>query len=250
MKPIALQLYTIREAAAQDFPAALKRVAEIGYKGVEPAGLHGHKPSEIAGIIRDLGLEVPSSHTDLPTPENVQQIVETELALGNKRIITSFWTEDFRTVDTCKQAAEKLNRAADLVKPYGLTLGIHNHWWEFQRVDGGYCYDILMEEAPGIFGQLDVYWTAYGKADPIEIIRRYKSRLPLLHIKDGSLEEDAPHLAVGAGVLNMPAIIHAADPNVLEWLIVELDSYDGDAFDAVKQSYDYLVTNKLGVGTK
>jgi len=48
----------------------------------------------------------------------------------------------------------------------------------------------------------------------------------------------------------MPAIIGAADPNVLEWLIVELDSCEGDMMEAVAQSYRYLTSAGLAVGNK
>ena len=38
MIPIAVQLYTVRDLAAKDFPGTLKEVARIGYKSVELAG--------------------------------------------------------------------------------------------------------------------------------------------------------------------------------------------------------------------
>ena len=251
MKPISIQLYTVREAAKDDFPGVLKRIAEIGYKGVEFAGLHGYKPSEISMILQDLGLMVSSSHTITPTKENLSEILDVELALGNKRVISAYKPEEcFGSIDMCKKVAEEFNTAAELLKPYGLTYGIHNHWWEFDIVEGRPVYEILMEEAPDIFSELDVYWTAYGKADPVEVIKKYKSRIPLLHIKDGPLTENSPHTAVGDGVLDMPSIIGAADPNVLEWLIVELDSYDGDMFEAVQRSYDYLTKSGLAEGNK
>ncbi|MEN6371788.1 MAG: sugar phosphate isomerase/epimerase [Armatimonadota bacterium] len=250
MKPISIQLYTVRDAAAQDFPGTLKKIAEIGYKGVEFAGLHGHKPSEIAMLVQDLGLQVSSSHTALPTKENLTELLDVELALGNKRVISGFGPDRFTSVDACKKAAEEFNTACELVKPYGLTYGMHNHWAEFASVDGKRVYDILMEEAPEMFSELDVYWAAYGKSDPVQVINEYKSRMPILHIKDGTLKENAPHLAVGDGVLDILAIIGAADPNVLDWLIVELDSFDGDMLDAVKKSYDYLTSSGLAEGNK
>lgn len=240
----------MRDASAQDFPGTLKKIAEIGYKGVEFAGLHGHKPSEIAMLVQDLGLQVSSSHTALPTKENLAELLDVELALGNKRVISGFGPDRFTTIDSCKKAAEEFNTACELVKPYGFTYGMHNHWWEFATVDGKRVYDIIMEEAPEMFSELDVYWTAYGKSDPVQVINEYKSRMPLLHIKDGTLKENTPHLAVGDGVLDIPAIVGAADPNVLEWLIVELDSFDGDIFDAVKKSYDYLTSSGLAEGNK
>ena len=128
---------------------------------------------------------------------------------------------------------------------------MHNHWWEFATLDGKYVYDILMEEAPDMFSELDVYWTAFGHADPVAVVTKHKARIPLLHIKDGMLEEGKHvHTAVGSGKMNMPAIIGAADENVLDWVIVELDACETDMLDAVKQSYAYLTSKGLASGTK
>ncbi len=107
MKPISLQLYTLREAAKQDLPRVLKAVADIGYRGVEPAGLHGHDPKEIARIITDLGMVVSSGHTALPTAENVAQIADTELALGNKYVISGASRDSLGSMDAVKAMAEK-----------------------------------------------------------------------------------------------------------------------------------------------
>lgn len=251
MKPISIQLYTVREVAAQDFLGTLRKIADIGYKGVEYAGLHGHDPKEIAKLVADLGMRVSSSHTGLPTEENVGQLVETEAALGNTRLISGFGPDAFKTMDAVKEAAAKFNKAAELVKPHGMTFGVHNHWWEFDKIDGQYVYDILMAEAPDMFGELDVYWTAYGHADPVETVSKHKARLPLLHIKDGMLEEGKHvHTAVGSGKLDIPAIVGAADPNVLEYLVVELDACETDMMEAVRKSYEYLTSSGLGEGNK
>lgn len=250
MKPIGLQLYTLREMAAKDFPGVLRKVANIGYKGVEFAGLHGHDPKEIKKLIDALGLEVSSSHCALPTAENVQEIVDTESILGNKRIISGFGPNDLATPDDRKRAADKFALACDVLKPFGMTFGFHNHWWEFFEADGKYAYDVLMEGAPSAFSELDVYWAAYGKADPVAVVKKYASRIPLLHIKDGPLEEGKPHTAVGSGALYVGDIIAAADPSVLKWLIVELDDCATDMFEAVVQSYDYLTREGLGAGNK
>ena len=251
MKPISIQLYSVREAAAQDFPGTLRKIAEIGYKGVEYAGLYGHDPKEIAKLVEDLGMKCSSSHTGLPTPETAKEIIDTEATLGNKRVISGFGPDDLKTVDAVKAAAEKFAVAAELVKPHGMTFGFHNHWWEFAKVDGKYAYDILMEEAPEVFSELDTYWCKFGKADPVEMINKYKSRMPLLHIKDGMLEEGKHvHTAVGSGKMDVPSIVNAADPNVLEYLVVEIDACETDMMEAVRKSYEYLTSNGLAEGNK
>lgn len=254
MKPVGLQLYTLRAdvyPGGADLPGVLKTVADIGYKGVEFAGLHGNDPKDVAMLVKDLGMQVTSSHAGVPNADNVAKIAETEAALGNTHVIGGFGPDDFRTLDACKAAAEKFNRAAELLKPYGMTFGFHNHWWEFAEIDGEYVYDILLQEAPDIFSELDVYWAAFGKADPVELVKKHKPRLPLLHIKDGMLREgEHVHTAVGSGKVDIPGIIKAAEGDTLQWLIVELDACETDMLEAVRQSYEYLTKQGLAEGNK
>jgi hypothetical protein len=55
-------------------------------------------------------------------------------------------------------------------------------------------------------------------------------------------------VAVGQGKMDIPAIIDAADPDLLRWLIVELDACDTDMLTAVADSYRYLTENGLAEG--
>ena len=151
----------------------------------------------------------------------------------------------------CEEARDKIAAAAEALEGSGLTFGIHNHWWEFDhQIDGVYPEDILLSAAPSVFAELDVYWVTCGGPNAAEQVARLKDRVPLLHIKDGMIEPRQPHTAVGGGNLDMPAIIGAADPDVLEWVIVELDSCATDMMEAVADSYKYLVGTELAAGNK
>jgi len=231
-------------------PASSRRVAEIGYKGVEFAGLHGHSPQEIAGIVGDLGLQVSSSHVSLPTAETIRQIADTEKVLGNTRLVAGLGPDEFKTLDDCKRSAERFQTAGELVKAEGLTFGMHNHWWEFETCDGELVYDFVLESAPDIFSELDIYWAAYAGVSPATVVTQHSARLPLLHIKDGSLEKDSAMTAVGAGKVDIAGTVGAADPAILQWLIVELDRCDTDMWEAVRQSYVYLTEKGLASGNK
>ena len=48
--------------------------------------------------------------------------------------------------------------------------------------------------------------------------------------------------------MDIPALFDAADQDVLEWAVVELDKCDGDMFTAVAQSYNFLTNNNLTSG--
>ena len=75
-------------------------------------------------------------------------------------------------------------------------------------------------------------------------------RIPTLHIKDGDLGDAKFHKAVGQGRMDMKSIIDTADPSVLEWLVVELDSCETDMMQAVADSCRYLVDSGLAQGRR
>lgn len=249
MTPLSIQLYTVRDEVRGDFPAVLRQVAEIGYQGVEFAGLHGHDPAEIASILQDLGLAVSSSHTGLPTPETIRRIADTERALGNTRLVAGLGPDEFKTLDDCRRSAARFQAAAQLAAQEGMTFAIHNHWWEFATLDGHRVYDLLLESAPDALGELDIYWVAASGVSPASVITQYGSRLPLLHIKDGPADRDGAMTAVGAGTVDIAGAIRAAAP-FAEWLVVELDKCDTDMWQAVRESYTYLTGQGLAAGGK
>ena len=60
--PVAIQVYSVREDAAKDLRATLEKIKEIGYDGVEFAGLYGNKPEDIAKMCKEIGLVPISAH--------------------------------------------------------------------------------------------------------------------------------------------------------------------------------------------
>ncbi len=252
MIPISIQLYTLRDLAKEDFPAVLRLVADIGYKGIEFAGFHGSQPSEIKAIVDDLGLEVSSTHGPLPTAENIGELVDIYAGLfGVDCLVTGFGPPDFNSLESTLATAEKLQRAAYIANSHNLKLCMHNHNWEFDKLsDGRLPYDITLAEAPNLYSELDVYWAAVAGQNPADVVAKYTSRLPLLHIKDGTLGEGREFMAVGSGELDMPSIINAADESVTQWLIVELDNCNTDMVQAVKDSYNYLTSKGLAEGNR
>ncbi|MBO0796680.1 MAG: hypothetical protein J2P36_37830, partial [Ktedonobacteraceae bacterium] len=76
-KPIALQLYTVRRESANDFQGVLRRVADIGYVGVEGSlDFFADEQKDRLQCIRDLGLQLPSCGIKLPIDERSRQLLE------------------------------------------------------------------------------------------------------------------------------------------------------------------------------
>lgn len=250
MKPIALQLYTLRDLCKEDFVPTLDKVAKIGYHAVEFAGFHGMTPGELRTVLDDLGLVVCSAHMPMPNDANAAEIIEQCQTLGVSRLITGPGGP-IKTYDEVMACVEKQRRAVELLKGNGIAFGLHNHWQEFEPLaDGRLPEDIMLQNVPELFAELDVYWVTVAGQDPAATVKRLGKRAPLLHIKDGLVEPRQPMKPIGQGKLDMPAIIGAANSKILEYIIVELDSCDIPPLEAVEQSYTYLVGNGLARGNR
>jgi sugar phosphate isomerase/epimerase len=251
--PIGIQLYSLREALQDDFKGTVTKLAEMGYAGVEPFGGLPVSPQEAAQLFDDLGLQVPSAHLSLPLGDNQNAVLDAAAAYGLKRIIcpaTPDAREAFKTPDGIKAACDMLNEANAVAAQNGFEYGYHNHWWEYLPVDGRPGYKYMLEQLdPTIFFQIDTYWVQTGGVDVTAVIKEMGTRAPLLHIKDGPATVEEPMTAVGDGILDIPAIVKAAE-HTAEWLIVEIDRCATDMMEAVEKSYAYLVEHKLGRGSR
>jgi sugar phosphate isomerase/epimerase len=246
--PISVQLYSLREQAAHDFPAVLARLGAAGFVGVELAGFNHLTPAEFSNCLNDAGLVVSSAH--VAAGDGFAQALAEVRSVGCSTAVIPFVPADgFADLDAIKRTADMLNASNVLARAAGATLGYHNHWWEFEQIINGraaffHLYDHLSDD---IFVELDCYWTKVGGADPIEVITAFGDRVRLLHVKDGPADvPESSMVAVGSGSVDIPAVLAAA-PNAA-WHVVELDRCDTDMFDAVEASYRYLVGNGLSRG--
>ncbi len=246
--PIALQLYTLREIAQEDFEAMVRLVSKIGYVGVEPAGFPGSTAEEAGRLFQELGLEVPSAHMPMPLGESRDEVLSAMKAIGCSRLVAGQGPDAFNSVEKIKRTCELFNEAAAVARDAGLTFGIHNHWWEFTPVEGVMPYQVMLDTLDrDIFFEVDTYWVQTAGVDVISVLKEMGERAPLLHIKDGPTVQADPMTAVGSGVMDFPAILEAAG-DIPQWLIVEQDRTAGDMVADVEQSYAYLVGSGLARG--
>lgn len=247
--PIAAQMYTVRDY--RDSYGKLKRIADIGYRGVELLSLEGYKASELRKVLDDLGLKAIGKFVGLPAAENLNETVDTAKALGFRFVTVTFGPDLWKTTDDIMKTADAVQQGAELLAPHGVQLCYHNHFWEFDLVDGRLPYDTFFSLAPGVLSEMDLYYVRnFGKVDVPPVVKRWAHRIPLMHVKDGPLVHEQNQTAVGAGKMDIPACLQAADPAVLQWAIVELETCDGDFLDALAQSYEYLIGTGLAEGSK
>ena len=243
--PVALQLYTVREEMGKDLEGTVRTVAEMGYVGVETAGHTGEVCTRLSNLFGELGLTVCSAHTSLPLGDDKARVLDDMATLGTRRIVSGFGRDRFSKVADIRKVCDSFNEAAQVAADSGMTVGYHNHWWEFLEVDGKPAYEYMVEYLdPRVFFQIDTYWVATAGQDPSEVIERLGARVPMLHIKDGPCTKEDPMVPVGKGKLDFPKIVHAGKH--AEWLIVELDRCDTGMVAASRESLEYLRDQKLG----
>ena len=241
----------MRDLAAADFAGTLRRLAAIGFVGVELAGMHGMPASELAGVTADLGLVVSSAHVNsgVPAAEFEAALDDIE-RLGCNTVIMPFVPPaGFADIDAVTATATMLNEANTIAHSRGFTFGYHNHFWELQhQIDGRasllHLYDRLSDD---VIAELDIYWAAVGGADPIELLGQLGDRVRLLHVKDGPADDrTSANVAVGTGSINTAATLGAALGAA--WHVVEFDKCDTDIFTAIELSYGFLVGSGLSRG--
>jgi Sugar phosphate isomerases/epimerases len=249
--PIALQLYTVRDLLAQDFEGTIRKVSDQGYMGVETAHMFGVSPASAAKLFDELGLTVMGAHSPLPLGDEKQAVLDTLAALRCKRLIVAWQPpEKYKSLDGIKSICDTLNEGAAIAKAHGLQVGYHNHWFEYELVENRIPIDVMLEHLdPDVFFEVDVYWVQTAGQDPLQRVRRLGSRAPLLHVKDGPCQLEAPMTALGEGVVDIPGVV-AAGAGSTEWLVVELDRCATDIMEAVRKSYQYLIGKGLARGTK
>jgi sugar phosphate isomerase/epimerase len=221
---IALQLYTLREQASEDFVGMLKGVAEAGYGAIEFAGYGGLDASALRTIIDDLGLRAISSHISFQRMETEPGTVLEELiVLGCEYAIVPGIPKELRGIESAPYLIENFNQWGAASKAAGLRFGYHNHGWEFEPLDGSTMLDLLAARTDSTLVdlQIDIYWALVGGADPLSLIRQLAGRVPTLHAKELATGAGQKDTTIGDGATPWPDLIAAAKAAGTEWFIVE-----------------------------
>lgn len=247
MRTIALQLYTVRQALAQDAAGTLRRVHEAGYRSVETAPLPpGLTAREFGGMLRDHGLAVAAVHEELPLGDSQARVLDAAAALGAARLIWHGWPRDPEcgSLEGYRRLADRYADAARVAEDHGLQFGLHTHWWECEPIEGEYPYSLLHRVLPAeIFFELDVYWAWTAGLDPVRAIQDLGARVALLHLKDGPAVHGQPMTALGEGVVDLASVLRAAP--VTADLVVELDECATDPLEAARRCLQFLEQSGL-----
>lgn len=261
----AIQVYSVRDVAEKDFKGTLRQIADMGYDGIELAGLYGHSPEYVRDLVKELGLTPISAH--VPYAEligDTEGTIAKYATIGCPYIAVPYLTEELRPASgNFDEAVTAIRKIGEACKRNNITLLYHNHDFEFERMpDGRYGLDYLYQsvESGLLQTEIDTCWVKVSGLDPAEYIRQYAGRCPLVHMKDFvgqksanmyqliGLEKDEAAAgeafefrAVGHGCQDFPAIIKAASESGALWQIVEQDLHNqNSSIEDARLSIEFL----------
>ena len=238
---VALQLYTVRDETAKDFVGTLRKVAALGYKGVEFAGYGDISAQEMKALLTQIGVRAVSTHVRL---EALEQDLSKEIAycqeIGCPFLVLPWLAPEQRTVETFRQLAPRLNAFGRRCQEAGITFAYHNHDFEFVQHDGETLMDILLAHTDPTLVKLecDVYWASYAGVDPSTFLRQHAGRIPLVHIKD--MTPERTFAEVGDGTLHIASIIDVARSSGVQEFIVENDAPSIPSLESARRSLENI----------
>lgn len=245
---LGVQLYTFRDAMAEDAIGTLKRIAGLGIKQIETARsnkghYYGLGPKEMKNICDDLGMTLRSGHVHLDDqwPQTMAEAVEA----GQEYLICSTMPTEGQTVSNYKNVADVFNKAGEACQTVGIKFGYHNHGYEFESNQGAVLYDILMDntEANLVYMELDLGWVIVGGKNPIDYFNKYPGRFPLWHLKDMDMAKKES-TEFGKGGLDIPEMLAHKKESGLKYIFIEQEEYATAPFESIQYDLDYL--EKLG----
>ena len=231
-----LQMYSLRDITGEDLKGALKKVSEIGYKGVEFAGFFGHPAEEVKGWLQEFGLRVTGTHTSYDLLVNdFDATVAYHKAIGCDTLIVP--GADISNAKALEELVNNMNKWQPLLEKEGISLQYHNHHREFLPNDDGQIPIEELYKRTNIKFEIDTYWAFVAKRDPVEIITRMKDRMTHIHLKDGN--GGYTGYSLGMGTAPVKAVWERAKELGL-YMVVESEGCDPDGVSEVTRCFRYL----------
>jgi sugar phosphate isomerase/epimerase len=259
--PLGLQLYSVRELLPKDYAGTLKQIGALGYKEVESAGYYDHSVAEVKQAIADANLKLVSAHYAFdPLSKNIDQIIDFHHQLGVGHIICAspgrapshVAGAKGITLDDWRWNADQFNKFGEKMAAAGIKFGYHNHIPEFHITDGVLPYAELMRltDPAKVNFEMDCGWVIVGGGDPIEMLRKYPTRIVMLHVKDFKLAEKnangEPKVEeLGLGTVDFRPIFEAASKTGhIEHIFVEQEAFNVPPMESLKIDADFM--HKIG----
>jgi sugar phosphate isomerase/epimerase len=253
-KPVGLQPYSLRYEFAKDVPGTVRKIKEMGFKQVEVSGYYGKTAKEFQALLDQDGLKCPVMMFDYNRYlDNLDGIIK-EARLFGATWLGVGWiphTVGSFNIQDAQKACDDFNAIGKKLKEKGCTFFYHPHGYEFAPYENGTLMDYIMAHTDKnlVYYEMDTFWTIIAGVDPLELLKKYPGRYALVHLKDlrrgvpvglSGTAADETSVALGAGVVNFPALLREAVKQNIKFYFIEDEAKE--AIDQVPVSLKYLKT--------
>lgn len=238
--------------SAGSISQAVREIAAVGYTGTEVfdgnLAAIADDPRPFLDVLEETSVELVGVYTgagfvyDEVLPDELHRVRRAcELArdFGASRLVVGGGARRAAgTPDSdYDRLAAALDTVTDLAADHGLVASYHPHLTTI--VEAPDELDRLMQRTRIAFCP-DTAHLAAGGGDPAELVRRYGERLAHVHLKDLD-RATGSFVPLGRGDLDLEDVVRAVrEVGYDDWLVVELDSYDGPPQEAAATSWSYL----------
>lgn len=253
--PFGVQAYTFRKSFPKGVAETLDTIKSMGITEIE-GNVGSMPPEEFRRLCEERGISIPSTGTSYESlVKDPQAAADMAKALGAKYLMVA-WIPHERAkfnLDNAKKAVEDFNAAGKVLKENGITFCYHIHGYEFQPYEKGTLLDYMIDKTNPeyVSFEMDVLWTHFGGGDPVALLKKYKHRWKLLHVKDlkkgtpkdlsgGTSQEN--DVTLGTGEIDIPNIIREAKKLGIQHYFIEDES--SRVITQVPQSIAYLKSLK------
>lgn len=245
----AAQMYSVRKAFEKDCEGTIKKLKEIGFDYVQVDGMRGHDEKLVAEMLVKYDLKPVGLHIKHDRFFNdLDGIIEEAYLFGCKTIYDKYIDDEEQNEEGYIATKKVLIEAARKLSPLGFRIGVHNPEYDYNnKVNGRKVLDYITDPVDGIciYAEPDTYWMSVAEENPVESIKKYSGRMPLIHCKDIDLsldlnDMDANLREVGSGDVDFKSILKYGIENGVEYFCIEQDSSKGDMFESLKMGLDHL----------
>ena len=236
---LAVQVYSVRKLAAEDFAGTLAGIGRMGYQAVEFAGFYGKSAADVKQYLKDAGLKAASSHTglDLLLGDKFQETVDFHKEIGCPCMVVPSMPQKYRANKAALLDTAKLfNELAAKLKAAGMKTGYHNHTMEFQPFEGETLWDIFAGATDkDVILQLDLGHCLRAGADPVAYLKKYAGRALMVHVKEFNPDDRAA--LPGDGKMPWKDVVSACEnAGGTQWYIIEEESNAYPALTGIEKA--------------
>jgi sugar phosphate isomerase/epimerase len=237
---LGIQLYTVRDDVQKDFSGTIRRLAAMGYEGIEGGVYKGDEHKIVREIMDETGLKFAGSMTMMTNFETeLEAIAESVKGLDCDTVLCPWiMQEDREDLEGWKKTAARKQKIGEACRAAGLKYLYHIHGYEFSDLGGGTTgMDVLVNETDDAVGfEIDIYWAFHGGADPVSLYQRLLPRTPFLHLKDMIKNPNPFDVEVGDGIVPVKEVVDLAMASGCEWMLVEQEQFTRPPMEAAEIS--------------